>query len=444
MNAIRYATAASVIAALAVVAVGDTGSIREYPHVTADRAANRVVIEAQSTELGPDEPVEFVLINSRSGHDYEALAVTKATAADIRAAMEFIDLAPGRPVDHDGMQFWPRGDSIQISIEWTVADEGGERVQKMRLDEFLIDTRNEGQKLSPEPFMFTGSLLLPGEDEGEKILYSDLREPHSIISTYNESNSIIDVGRQAGQGGEYGKILVNPEKVLPPKSAVKIHIQPAAGDLAREEVDLVLTVAADPDSETILRFSLICQDGEALLADGTLTAVMARFQKLREQNNVPHVKLDFGSDITADRITSVCVLLSQIDNVNGIRIGAPSAGQLYYRAFLPDPVIFDRDVRGLQPVELHLFGLEGELSAKVVKAERIWEDDELDDGRLELNEYSVDGVEAARDKMLELRNRIPVLLVHVENDIQFGDIMSYVHPVLDEFPTVFILIEGND
>ena len=423
--------------------VQSSEEVRTYPHVVADRSESRVVIEAQSSEVGTDEPIEFVLINKQSGHDYEALAITNASAADIRAALEFIGLEPGRTTSYDQMRFWPRGSRVEVLFEWM--DDGAAETKRLPVREFLKDIRRPDQRFPSDAFVFTGSHFLTRREDGEQALATDVVEPHAIISTYNEPNSLIDLNWQASQGGEYGNILINPESALPHKHPLKIYLQPATGERALQEIDLTLKVAPDDERETGIGFTLKHKDGEVLESDSSLTSVMEQFEGFTEALKVPHVRLDFDHELTIELITSVSLLMAQVESEGMVRIEPPLSGELYFRAFLPDSEIYDRDIRGLQPVELHLLKESDGLSVEVIKAVRIWDDDlEFGDSHLDVRRHPVEDPQAAKEKMLELRERIPVLLVHVDFGIALGDIMSYVVPVLEQFPTVFILIEESE
>lgn len=444
MKAIKFGLA--VIIGLLASTANSNEDVKHYPHIIADRASGNVVIEAQTSEVGTGEPIEFVLINKRSGHDYEALAITNATAADIRAALEFIGLEPGRTTSYNQMRFWPRGARVEVFFEWLIeGEDGADESRKLPAREILKDVRKPDQRFPSDAFVFTGSHLLTRGEDGEQALAADVREPHSIISTYNEPNSLLDLNWQASQGGEYGNILINPDNTLPQKHPLRIHLQPATGQQALREIDLILKVEPDTEKDTAVGFTLKHEDGEAVESDGSLTAVMSQFEKLSEDLMVPHVRLDFDHALSIELVTSVSVLIAQAESDGALRIEPPLSGELYYRAFLPDSELKDRDTRGLQPVELHLLQEADKISVEVVKAVRIWDDDdEFVDSYLDVRRHPVEDPESAKEKMLELRDRIPVLLVHVDYGIALGEIMSYVGPVLEQFPTVFILIEESE
>ena len=75
----------------------DDTAVWVAPGVIARREPPQVEIWAEATGLTENEPVEFILIAPKSGHDYEAIAVAHALPSDIHEALEFIGLPAGAP-----------------------------------------------------------------------------------------------------------------------------------------------------------------------------------------------------------------------------------------------------------------------------------------------------------------------------------------------------------
>ena len=59
---------------------------------------------------------EFFIIGEQSGHGYEAVAVSFASAADIVDGLVFIGMERGRPVDFEKLCLWPKGERVKVSV----------------------------------------------------------------------------------------------------------------------------------------------------------------------------------------------------------------------------------------------------------------------------------------------------------------------------------------
>ena len=186
------------------------------PGLVADRAARSVRVYGESVRLNPGDPVEFALIAETSGKDYEAQAVSFALPSAVHEALEFIGLKPGAPVDATALRFWPRGERVKVTIE--VLATNGAATALGRAESTVVDTRT-GKPLPEAGFVFCGSRWTTAtEDAGsstDRVYAADVFSPNSIISVYNERNSVLDVPRRAAQGEVYTFQVPNPERRLP-------------------------------------------------------------------------------------------------------------------------------------------------------------------------------------------------------------------------------------
>ena len=77
-----------------------------------------VTLWGEATGVSPDAPIEFLLIPTDSGHDYEALTISFAKPSDIHRALAFIGLKPGKSVDYAAYRYWvskgERGDPDMV------------------------------------------------------------------------------------------------------------------------------------------------------------------------------------------------------------------------------------------------------------------------------------------------------------------------------------------
>jgi len=433
----RFALTSAAALLLAGLAWG-SDSIREWPGVVADAEQGVVRVEARATGLKAGDPAEFVLINKLSGHDYEALATTPASASDIRAALEIIGCRPGRPVDENRLRFWPRGTRLSVEIETKGVDpeeESGAR--RLPVQERLFDMRSS-KTLPMDPLVFVGSEYLPDPEGGEAaILAADGYEPRSIISTYNEPTTLIDFPWQAPQGSVYGKIIPNPDYLLE-KDVELEFIFRRAGEEERElDLRLEFVSGDNGDLEDVL---LKDENGELLNGDAqNMVGVLSRFERIVEEGRIPYLLLDFDDDLSVSEVRELAGMISSIDTRSGVRVEPPLPGSLYYKAFLPDPVMADREQRGLQPAELCLSMREGEVQAGLKKAERGWGQSEQGVSSIIVREWELASPEDLLDKLREVSQDMPILLVYVEERIRLAAVMDFVRPVLKDYPTVFVL-----
>jgi len=66
------------------------------------------------------------------------------------------------------------------------------------------------------------------------------------------------------------------------------------------------------------------------------------------------VQWTFDDAITVLAAAQLASAISAIEGPGGIRVDGPPKGQLFYRAFLPNPAWIPREDRLMQPFELHL------------------------------------------------------------------------------------------
>lgn len=127
-------------------AAGINTNLLVRPGLTADRTAQWVRVEAVATGMAAQDLVEFMLISEKSGHDYEAFAVSRAQPSEVHRALEYIGIPAGTPVDPETFRFWPKGEPVHITCSWTPAEtnrrEHATDIQgPIRMEELILDTR---------------------------------------------------------------------------------------------------------------------------------------------------------------------------------------------------------------------------------------------------------------------------------------------------------------
>jgi hypothetical protein len=152
------------------------------PGLIADRTGQIVRITATTTSLKANDPVEFPLITRDSGKDYEALAVSQASALDIHESLRFIGLEPGRGVDPTQLRFWPKGDRVKMVFHVADTRAPSGPILPLRVEHLIQDTRT-GKTLPETGLVFTGSEWVPAGDQPTgKVYAADAFGPGSIAS----------------------------------------------------------------------------------------------------------------------------------------------------------------------------------------------------------------------------------------------------------------------
>jgi hypothetical protein len=181
------------------------------------------------------------------------------------------------------------------------------------------------------------------------------------------------------------------------------------------------------------------RDGEGWLEDVRLSEVLEGFSKLVETARDPYVAVTFPETMPLGMVNRICTVLSSVETETGIRVEPPPAGQLYYRAFLPNEQFRARTKRYAQPRELILqAGADGEVAAELVTVTQTWHEDQL---KPEVSSSS-QPVKAPSDLagMLGDNPRLPVLLVFAAPGVTHGTLMAYVAPVLATYPNVHVYL----
>lgn len=145
-------------------------------------------------------------------------------------------------------------------------------------------------------------------------------------------------------------------------------------------------------------------------------------------------------------IKTICVALSQIETPVGIRVEPPPEGHLYYKAFLPDEKFRSRKKRPAQPWELYIErAADGKISATLIEIEQVWKKDQVWPD-LVTRKHAVDGGEhlASRLKDMSGGDQLPVILVYADPGLRYGRLLEYILPVIDDFSTIHVFLQGKD
>jgi hypothetical protein len=410
------------------------------PGLVADRKARRILLDVATTGVEKGKPIEFWLIGDTSGHGYESLAMAFAKPSAVHRALEFIGLKPGRPVNANAMQFWSKGERVFVSLTRAAGDPPEKAV---RMESLLHDTRT-GKPLAETGFAFTGSVQVPPEKARDGNRYgADLFEPNSIASTYNEMSTVLDVPRRAPKRDVYETQVVADAGVFPPDQLRTAVLVPEYADGKRRVVETAVEVKPVPgalgnDAKSLtFRFT---NGGASLTTNDTLNAMLQAVLALTSAGHDVHASVTFSPDLRLGAARSAANLISLVDTEKGLRVEAPPAGQLYYRAYLPDEKLRARENRTAQPWELHLGAGKDGLTASLVKVNETWPEGSI---KPVLSSESLDVRDgAALKRAIETKGAgLPVLLVFAESAMRLGDAMAFVSAVAETHPTVFFYLE---
>ncbi len=420
------------IALPAPVPAQDAAAVKTWPGVKADRAAREVRIEARATGIRNKVPTEFFLIYRDSGHGYEAIAVTDAKPSDIHQALEFIGLQPGRPVDPAAFRFHPRGPRVDLWFE-TQEKDGPRRI---RVEDTIMDRRTT-KGLPPEGFVFTGSVRVPRQDDPTKTDYAaDVYEPNSIVSAYNLRGTVLDIPREGSQGALYDFQFVNDQSLFATNAPLTVIARPAPEVREVEvEVSLVRAPADQPDAvEAVLSGPVV--KPEAALKGADLTAALDVLQK---DGRLVFLTLCIARGTPLNALGGAVAWMDPLIK-KGFALEPPPPGELYYKAFAPNPKWRDRANRPGQPWELRLRETDGKVSGTLVKVE---EDRDLLTQKIvyKTQEFPVATPEALRAALDQHGPGLRVMLISAPATMTYGVLADFVRPALTTHSTVYIFPE---
>jgi len=384
-------------------------------------------------DRGVHYPMEFLLVNAGSEKDYEALTVLLANPSDLARALEAIGLPRGRPIQPQAFRFWPRGERVLLTVRPFAG--GPERL----IGAFVADQKT-GTGLT-NIFTYVGSVW---RENGTCAAEDSF--PGAVISTYNEAGTVLDTPLRVSQNVAYGRYLIEsgkmekeslwcfvfrPERAVdaPPAVAlVELSVQPRAG--------LDTPAAGLADLEWVRR-----------VPDGGVTTnafgdVVKGLMELVRAEREPHVTMRFDDRLTVKAMTEVVPVILAIEGDNGIRVDGPPAGQLYYKAFLPQPEWREREKRLMQPYELRIArDGEGGWSRTFVKIHEDWSDETSLDPILTVRPFPFQDWSELAGHVEKLGRGQGVLLVFAPADAPLSAFMEGVRLVQGTLPTVYVFAE---
>lgn len=155
--------------------------------------------------------VEYLAVSPR-GKLHESILALDVEPMHFQVGLILLDLNFGRNIRYQGDPETPRGDSVEIYVEWQ--DQGD--VKKYRAEELVFNKATDST-LAPGHWVFTGSTVING-------IFMAEREG-SLIATYHDPFTIIDNPSPAG--GDDTILFANQKILPPPKTPVTVIIKPS-------------------------------------------------------------------------------------------------------------------------------------------------------------------------------------------------------------------------
>ncbi len=417
---------------------GSDSNILIRPGLLADRTGRWVRIEAEACGHKTPTPTEFFLITTRSGHDYEALAVSFASGRDLHSALEFIGLPAGRPIDSTARRYWPRGERVRAEFSWS--DSNG--THRALAEQLILDQRT-GQALPAKGLVFTGSRIvrLPGTDQSGYA--ADEVEPQALAANFNHPDVVLDVPRQVAQGEVYSQLVPHPDFPLWAGQPLFITFTPEYPEGRHRVQPLTLTVRPPPATDPAKPVFDLTGDPANELTNAPLTGLLAAFGRITNAGQDPYVTLKFADDLILSDAQAMAHVLASIEGENGIRIDAPPPGDFYYRALISQESLRRRTKRPTQPWEFHWPSRTlGNATGTLTRIEEEWQDAK-NDFALTIRDFPVTRPAEVADR-LEREGGTRVVFIYLPPDTPYHVVRTWAQAIQPTHPTLFVYAESAD
>ncbi|MEM7390766.1 MAG: YdjY domain-containing protein [Verrucomicrobiota bacterium] len=409
----------------------DNPDILVLPGLVADRKKQQVDLLAETTGLAEKTPVEYLLVYQASSHGYEALLWAFAKPGDVRRALEFIGLPAGAPVDPSQLRFHAKGERVTATV-LPAEDEG----TAIRLEQAIFDLRTD-RTMEAGEFLFTGSMKI--EEPGGVL--ADRDDPFSIIASYNERASVLEVPWPMSKSEAYQAYVVHPDEVWPANRRRTVRLEPLHRDGHQRVRDLVLDVGGPRPFR--LRDA---KSGQPLNETPTMEGAVKAGRRLQAANHDLFVSIQFDLDLKLAQIWRLAPVLGMVAEASDMRLEPPVAGRLYYGAFLKRGRWRDPRGRPGDVWELHL-AEEEQPSGTMVFQERVFKAGAREPTFRKTTEEVADG-DAVR-RILETHaeerrkaKKLPApraLLVFAPAKMSYRTLLPFVRPILKTHKTIYVM-----
>lgn len=226
---IRPKSADALPSASAFQVIGD--GIYRIGAVTVDANKREVVMNGEINLISPETILEFFAVG-KLGKTHESLIMLDAEPMHIQVALLRLNLDPGMNLTVEGDPHLPKGDSIELWVEW----KRGDQIIRHRAEELVWNVMTK-QPMQQTHWVFTGARFIRNQFTAQLF--------HNIIAVYRDPDSIFNHPLPGGTDDRTYR--VNTDVVPPKATPVKIiarqiqdNAQGNRGEDAREGANLPL------------------------------------------------------------------------------------------------------------------------------------------------------------------------------------------------------------
>lgn len=159
-----------------------------------------------------DQGVIEVFGSSPGGKVHESLLILKAKPQYLHFGLLLMGLREGRPTNAQGGEEAPRGDPVDLFVEW---EEGGKRYRVPAED--MVYNVHTKRRMEGQSWVFTGSRHVKGRNSntGQEVDIYLANATGTVITTFRDQASVLD---NASRFSRDDTSYVTNEAVAPPRN----------------------------------------------------------------------------------------------------------------------------------------------------------------------------------------------------------------------------------
>ena len=285
----------------------------------ANRKHRYIDVLATATGVGPDSALDAIIVTGNVPAS-RSIAATTVRADTLHAALEFIGMTAGHPLDASRTHHWPKGERVTITFFWGDS-ESGQFTHSARAERLITDSR-WGTSLPALGFRFVGSTDEVAEE---------------LATVFNATNTILEVPYIVDRSDVQGALFASEGYRFAHGQKLRIRIRPEFGSSRKRVYDFVLDIQAGDGGEAEqlrnLGVTLSTPAGEVLV-DGNFESTFVYLKALVDNGKEPFLRLNFSDSLAAGSVTTIAKFVQSFLIAQDIRI-EPTAAHLFYSAFLP-------------------------------------------------------------------------------------------------------------
>lgn len=404
---------------------------RVWPGVMADLKTKEVRLLAEAVGHRIGTIVEFLLIGSASDRAYEAAAVSLAAPGDITHALEAIGIPRGVNAHSGFFLFWPQGERVHATFRLLNSTNTVEQPLEAILHDVLP---NRPPLINSSGWIFTGGVWK------DNCCQTDRSAPCSILSLYNNDETILDLPAQIGQGAAYGRLVTAID--FPYGALMEVRL---TASLPKDNQPRVtpLHLAVHPAGTNL--WDVVCTDpaGKVRFA-GKLDETLRWLKAGADAERDFYLTLSMDPAMTLAQASQIADIFCVLDG-KGIKLNGRPKDGLFPRAFVPEQKWRQREGRSPQPFEIHLTrGTDGKLAKSLTFIDEDWNVEGIDP-KLTPKDYPFEKNEdlpALLDRIgNEDSKKVEVLFLFAPRSLDMGTIFSILKPIEKRLPLVYLFAD---